>query len=224
MTRPMTIIGAALFAALLTPSFAFAATATSTVNVRSAPVNGPVVDVLRAGQQVDVDRCTPSGWCYVTKPGPDGWVSAAFLSNDEGDDDDDRGPPSRPDRPGRPDADVSIGFAVPGFSFQMGNGGFDRPGRPGGHRPGGPGSHGERDQACFYERSNFRGDSFCADPGDRIARLGRWDDEIGSIRIRGDAEALVCQDEDFDGRCVVVTRDVRDLGPASDQISSIRVR
>src|SRR5690606_17121418 len=124
------------------PSIASAATATSNVNVRNAPVNGAVVDVLRAGQQVEIDRCS-GGWCYVVKPGPDGWVSASYLSND--DDDDDFDEPARPSRPSRPD--VSIGFSIPGFNFQIGNGGFDvRPGRPG--RPGG-GNRG--DQVCFYE-------------------------------------------------------------------------
>lgn len=208
MTRPMTILGAALLGALMLPSFAFGATAISSVNVRSAPVNGAVVDVLRPGQQVDIDRCTSSGWCYVNKAGPDGWVSARYLSNDDD--------PTRPNRPGNPSPDVSIGFTVPGFSFQIGNGGFDvRPGRPGG----------SRDSVCFYDRSNFRGDSFCARPGERIARLGSWDDRISSIRIRGDAQALVCERANFNGRCVVISRDVRDLGRRADnEISSIRVR
>lgn len=206
MTRPMTIFGAALLGALLLlPTVASAATATATVNVRSAPVNGAVVDVLRPGEQVDIDRCQSNGWCFVNKPGPDGWVSARYLSND--------GPATAP---GRPDVDVSIGFSIPGFSFQIGNGGFDiRPGRPG--RPG-------RDEVCFYERSNFRGDRFCAKPGDDIARLGRWNDAISSIRIRGDARALVCERVNFRGRCVVISRDAANLGPADDEISSIRVR
>jgi uncharacterized protein YraI len=202
----MTVFGAALLGALLIPSIAFGATATSAVNVRNAPVNGAVVDVLSPGEQVEIDRCQSNGWCYVTKPGPDGWVSARYLSND-----DDEGP-----APSRPDVDVSIGFSIPGFSFQIGNGGFDiRPGRPG--RPG-------RDEVCFYERSNFRGDRFCAQPGDDIARLGRWNDEISSIRIRGDARALVCENVNFRGRCVVISRNAANLGPANDEISSIRVR
>ena len=213
-------LGTMLLGVALLPSVASAATATSTVNVRSAPVNGAVVDVLRPGQQVDVDRCNSAGWCFVTKPGPDGWVSARYLSNDDAGYDDDfeddyDTPPSRPDRPSRPDVDVSIGFDVPGFSFQIGSGGFEgRPGRPS-----------RADQVCFYEDSNYRGDSFCVRPGENLARLGRWDDEISSIRIRGDAEALVCDRNNFNGRCVVVSRDVRDLGRrANDEISSIRVR
>jgi uncharacterized protein YraI len=201
---------AVLFATLLTPSLAQAATATSAVNVRNAPVNGAIVDTLQRGEQVDIDRCQSNGWCYVIKSGPDGWVSANYLSND-GDDD------SLPSRPSRPSADVSIGFSVPGFSFQIGNGGFDiRPNRP--HRPG------RYDQVCFYEDNNFRGDSFCARPGERLSSLGNWNDEISSIRVRGNAEALVCQDNNFRGRCVVVTRNISSLGAANDQISSIRVR
>jgi len=207
MTRPMTAIGAALIGALLLPSLAFGATATTNVNVRAQPVNGAVVDVLRPGQQVEIDRCQSNGWCYVRKDGPDGWVSSRYLTND-----DDR--PSPP--PSRPDVDVNIGFSIPGFSFQIGNGGFDiRPGRPG--RPG-------RDEVCFYERANFRGDSFCARPGEDIARLGRWNDQISSIRVRGDARALVCQHVNFGGRCVVISRDAANLGGADNEISSIRVR
>lgn len=208
MTRPMTILGAALFGALLFPSIASAATATSTVNVRSAPVNGAVVDVLRPGQQVDIERCLSNGWCLVNKAGPDGWVSSRYLSNDD--------VRPEPSRPNRPDVDVDIGFSIPGFSFQIGNGGFDiRPGRPG--RPG-------RDDVCFYERANFRGDSFCARPGEDIARLGRWNGEISSIRVRGDARALVCERPNFNGNCVVISRDAPRLGRADDRISSIRVR
>lgn len=207
MTRPMTILGAALFGALLFSTAASAATATTAVNVRNAPVNGAVVDVLRAGQQVDIDRCLSNGWCFVNKAGPDGWVSSRYLSND-----DDGPAPSRPDR----DVDVNIGFSVPGFSFQIGNGGFDiRPGRP--VRPG-------RDEVCFYERPNFRGDSFCAEPGDDIARLGRWNDQISSIRVRGDARALVCERTNFNGRCVVISRDAASLGRADNEVSSLRVR
>jgi len=191
---------------LLLATAANAAVATSSVNVRNAPVNGAVVDVLRPGQEVQIDRCE-RGWCYVIKPGPNGWVSANYLSDDDYDD-------IRP-APSRPDVDVSIGFSAPGFSFQIGSGGFDiRPNRP----------IRERDRVCFYERTNFRGDSFCARPGENLARLGRWDREISSIRVQGDARALVCERTNFNGRCIVISRDARNLGAANDRIRSIRVR
>lgn len=207
-----------LLGALFFASAANAAVATTTVNVRSAPVDGAVVDVLRPGQEVEIDRCN-GGWCFVIKQGPDGWVAASYLSDggDLGYDDEDDIDTQVivPDRPGRPDVDVNIGFNVPGFSFQVGSGGFDiRPGRPGGNR----------DRVCFYERTNLRGDSFCSRPGERLARLGRWDDAISSIEVRGDAQALVCERPNFNGRCIVISRTVGNLRGATGEISSIRVR
>lgn len=224
---PIKLAGAAalLLGSLFFAGAANAAVATSTVNVRSAPVSGAVVDVLRPGQEVEIDRCS-GGWCYVLKSGPDGWVSASYLSDDDSGYDDGSGYDDEddidtrvivPDRPGpgRPDVDVSIGFDVPGFSFQVGSGGFDiRPGRPGG----------TRDRVCFYERTNLRGDSFCARPGERLARLGRWDDTISSIEVRGDAQALICERPNFNGRCIVISRTVGNLRGATGEISSIRVR
>lgn len=200
-------IAAALLSAAALPGIAQAATATASVNVRSGPgTSYSVVDTLRAGQQVEIDRCT-GGWCFVEKSGPDGWVSARYLSDDDGIGGGTGG--------SRPDVDVSIGFSVPGFSFQIGSGGFNViPGRP----------IGRDAEVCFYERSNFRGASFCAEPGDRLTRLGSWADRISSIEVSGGAQALVCESTNFNGRCVVISRDVRDLRGADDRIRSIRVR
>jgi len=90
-------------AALAAPAYA-----TSTVNVRSGPGTGyGQVDVLRPGESVDIDYCRGS-WCFVNKSGPDGWVSASYLSrggydDDYYDDDDDFYIDSRPIyRPYRP--------------------------------------------------------------------------------------------------------------------------
>ncbi|MDC9825597.1 SH3 domain-containing protein [Devosia sp. ZB163] len=80
----------ALLALGLGVSAASAATAfaSATVNVRSGSGTGfSVVDVLRPGQQVEVDHCRGS-WCYVRKSGPDGWVSANYLSAGRSYDDD----------------------------------------------------------------------------------------------------------------------------------------
>ena len=75
------LIGSSV-AALAAPAFA-----TSNVNVRSGPCTGfGVVDVLRRGQRVDIDYCRGS-WCFVGQSGPDGWVSANYLSRDRYDDD-----------------------------------------------------------------------------------------------------------------------------------------
>ena len=105
---------------------------------------------------------------------------------------------------------------IPGFSFSIGNDDFDRPGRPG--RPD------RRDRVCFYEHFNYEGDRFCVRPGDRLRSLGDWNDRISSIRVIGDAEAQVCEHNNFRGRCIVVDESRRRLGGANDQISSVRVR
>lgn len=59
---------------------AFPARATGSVHVRSGPsIHYRIVDALRPGEPVDIRNCR-GGWCYVTHRGPDGWVSASFLS------------------------------------------------------------------------------------------------------------------------------------------------
>ena len=115
-------------------------------------------------------------------------------------------------------AQPTIIFQIPGFSLHIGDDDFndydDTPRR-----------RGRGDRVCFYEHINYGGDSFCVRPGERLRSLGRWNDKISSIRVRGDAEALVCQHIRFDGRCVTIDRSVRNLGRrGNDIISSIRVR
>lgn len=76
----------ATLAVLATTAAASAApaVATSNVNVRSGPGTGyGVVDALRRGERVDVQYCRGS-WCYIEKRGPDGWVSANYLSTGGG--------------------------------------------------------------------------------------------------------------------------------------------
>lgn len=200
----LTAIAASVFAAP-----AMADVATTTVNVRATP-GGSIVDVMRSGESATVTGQSGS-WCEVNRRGaPDGWVACRYLASDDGEDDEDVVAPSRPQ------PDVNISFSVPGFSFSIGQGDFDRPGRPGG---------GRNDRVCFFEHVNFGGDSFCARPGERIRSLGDWNDRISSIRVRGDARALVCEHNNFQGRCVVIDRNVRNLGQrGNDIISSIRVR
>jgi len=183
---------------------ALGAEATASVNVRSGPGTGyAVVDTLRAGESVDIDRCVSSGWCFVRKDGPDGWVSARYLSNDG----------SSSVR--APQPDVSLSFSIEGFSFSFGDGSFSI----GTSRPS------STARVCFYEDVNYGGDRFCLRPGQSLRALGDWNDEISSINVNGGAEALVCEHVNFQGRCVVVSRDIRDLGRrGSDRISSIRVR
>ena len=122
------LVGSAA-AALAVPAFA-----TSNVNVRSGPGTGYAqVDVLRRGEAVDIDYCRGS-WCLVRKSGPDGWVSANYLSRDSYDDDDYYDdydddyfyvePPRRiyrPYRPYRPYFGSSACIGSPNASFCISN-------------------------------------------------------------------------------------------------------
>jgi hypothetical protein len=85
-----------------TAAFAYPATATAPVNVRSGPSTGySIIDSLRRGETVDVQRCTGS-FCYVEKNGPNGWVSANYLARGGNDWDDDYYPYPPPRRPSPP--------------------------------------------------------------------------------------------------------------------------
>lgn len=207
MTHKKTLLAmAALVGGLLfAPGMAVADEARVHLNVRTGPGTGyAAFDVLRPGENVRVIRRS-GGWCYVAKAGRDGWVSCRYLTDSDG-----------PIRRGDRDADVSIQFSIPGFSLSFGDRGFfiDRPPR-----------RDRRDRVCFYEHVNYEGDRFCMRPGQRERSLGAWNDRISSIRVRGGAEALVCEHNNFNGRCVVIDRNVRNLGRrGNDIISSIRVR
>ncbi|HEV7345899.1 MAG TPA: SH3 domain-containing protein [Devosia sp.] len=82
LSKKLMAAGLAGLAIMATTATAFAAPAfaTGNVNVRSGPGTGyNRVDTLRRGEHVDVQQCRGS-WCYVEKRGPDGWVSANYLS------------------------------------------------------------------------------------------------------------------------------------------------
>lgn len=211
----MSLSKAVLLAGALTLSSAAAAMAaqsTVALHVRSGPSTGyGVVDTLYAGESVNVQECASNGWCRITHSGPDGWVSARYLTDTSSRNDRDERP-SRPDRTPRPDINFSI--SGPGFGFSIGNGsGFDwRPRNRGGY-------------VCFYEDFNFRGDRFCARPGQKDRRLGSFNDKISSIRVVGNAEVQVCEDYNYRGRCAVLDSSNRSLnGRNNDIISSYRVR
>jgi hypothetical protein len=204
---------AVLAGTIAAPGLANAEQATVNLNVRSGPgAQYGVVDVLRPGVHVDVDRRS-GDWCHLDKPGQDGWVSCGYLTAD----DRDQGPrPGPGPRPGNDRPDVSLGFSIPGFSVHIGPGGFGFGPRPGRDR---------NAQVCFYEDVNYRGRSLCMSPGQNYARLTSWNDRISSIRVRGRAEALVCEDWNYGGRCITVDRNQPSLGRGgNDRISSIRVR
>ena len=72
-------LAAALSAGAMTA--AAATESTTTLNVRSGPSTAyTVVDTLYSGERVDVKRCQTNGWCLIAHNGPDGWVSASYLT------------------------------------------------------------------------------------------------------------------------------------------------
>lgn len=112
MNAMSSITAVAVLAGLTSVPAAMGAEATVSLNVRSGPSTAySVVDVLYAGENVDVEQCRSSGWCYVTHSGPDGWVSARYLTGERftDDEDDDRVVVRRP----------NVTFS---FSFGRGNG------------------------------------------------------------------------------------------------------
>lgn len=209
-------------------------TVTSNVNVRSGPgTNFAVVDTARRGQQVDVQQCQGS-WCYVNTRGAAGWVSAQYLSAN--------GSPVNPSQPG-----ISFGFNLgpngPNVNIGIGNqppqAQPQRPPRPpmaqpqpprppmwgGNQRPPRPPIVAPQPVAevCFFERSRFRGESFCLESGDSVRDLRDWTDRISSVENRYGVSVQVCSDTNY-RNCRTYTTSAGDLNDFDDYIASIRVR
>jgi hypothetical protein len=180
----------------LPAAYAAPGVVTGNVNVRSGPgTNYAVVDVVARGTQVDVQQCQGS-WCYINKSGPDGWVSASYLSAG--------GRPVNPSQPG-----LSFGFTIGGPNgpqISIGVGNQPQP-RPPVVRPLPEPIFGE---VCFYDRTRFRGSSFCLESGDSIRNLGDWTDRISSL-------------ENY-RNCRTYTTSASSLGDFDDYIVSVRVR
>lgn len=187
---------------------------TSNVNVRSGPgTNFAVVDVAARGTQVDVQQCQGS-WCYITKSGPDGWVSASFLAAG--------GTPVNPSNPG-----ISFGFTIggpngPQISIGVGNQPQPQP-QPQPPRPHPPIIEPVFDEVCFYDRVRYQGPSFCAEAGDNFRNLGDWTDRISSIDNQNGLEVQVCSEPNY-RNCRVYTTSASSLGDFDDYIASIRIR
>lgn len=202
-------VAAAAVVVFLPAAQAAPGTATNNVNVRSGPgTNYAVVDTLRRGEQVDVQRCQGS-WCYVVKPGPDGWVSASYLAAS--------GRPVNPSNPG-----ISFGFTIGGSGgpqISIGVGNQPQPPRP--PRP--PVIQPVYEDVCFYDRTRMRGDSFCMEPGESIRDLRGWTDRISSFDNPDGLEVQVCTEPNFRG-CRTYTTGASSLGDFDDYIASVRVR
>jgi uncharacterized protein YraI len=66
---------------VVTAGAALAAVATTSVNVRTGPgTSYGILDQLSPGDRVAVTD-QAGGWCEVSRPGPNGWVSCAYLTS-----------------------------------------------------------------------------------------------------------------------------------------------
>ena len=201
-------VAATAVVVFLPAAYAAAGVVTGNVNVRSGPgTNYAVVDVVARGTPVDVQQCQGS-WCYIAKSGPDGWVSASYLSAGGGS-------PVNPSQPG-----ISFGFSTgpngPTFNFGIGQQPQVQPPRPPVIQP----VYGE---VCFYDRTRFRGTSFCLESGERIRNLGDWADRISSVENPDGLQVQVCSESNY-RNCRTYTTSASSLGDFDDYIVSVRVR
>jgi uncharacterized protein YraI len=214
-------------------------TVTTNVNVRSGPgTNYGVVSVALQGQRVDVQQCERS-WCYISAGRVSGWVSQQYLQATGGG--------NTPNRPGSNQPGFNFDIDIPGGpSISIGTGNqrpqppappVVRPDprppvvRPEPPRPMPP-PRPPRPQpvpqpvaqdVCFFDRSQFRGDSFCLQPGDAQRDLRGWADRISSIDNPGRYTIEVCSERNFRG-CRTYTTSASSLGDFDDYIASIRIR
>jgi hypothetical protein len=81
-----------------------------------------------------------------------------------------------------------------------------------------------RDQVCFYTDAYFRGESFCANIGERARDVGdHLNDRISSIRIFGRADVTVFEDVNFGGSRRTFDRDIAYLAEWNDRITSFQI-
>ncbi len=246
---PITIIMFSVISSISAP-YAAPATATLALNVRSGPgIKYSVIDTLKAGQQVNSTGCE-NGWCYIVKPGPNGWVSEIYLR---------MGGPQRPDpvlqnlpfqlkqpqstppqlpwlfkpaQPDQPSRPVAKPFTLPKTPVQPPQ--FPWPVKPGPtlfpfNLDNGASSEvapiPSPYQACFFDGENFTSESKCVTSGRSFSRLGpKWNDRISSVKIRPGARITLCQSQNFQAPCASFNSNIAVLPPQlNNKVTSGRV-
>jgi uncharacterized protein YraI len=205
-------VAAAAVVVFLPAAQAAPGTITTNVNVRSGPGTGyGVVDVATRGTAVDVQQCQGS-WCYISKPGPDGWVSSNYINRSSG------GTTATPVQPG-----VNFGINVPGgpsINFGVGNQQTAPIIRP---TPPRPQPQPVYDEVCFFDQTRQRGASFCLEEGQGIRDLGNWADRISSIDNPGGYAVQICTETRYQG-CRTYTTSASSLGDLNDYSASVRIQ
>lgn len=132
-------------------------------------------------------------------------------------------PVPRADVPGgAPDDGFSIPAPLNGDDFASANSGWHFRGFGPQHRlmaeAGGLDQPGE---ACFYEGPDFAGAGFCLREGQSLASLGRWSDNIASIRNPDGLKVSLCGDPGLG--CQVFDTSTPDLPDLGGPLSSITI-
>jgi hypothetical protein len=80
-------------------------------------------------------------------------------------------------------------------------------------------------EACFFDKANFGGASFCLEAGDIENKLSsKWNDRISSIQITGDISVDLCSDKNLYGLCGTFVSDVKVLSSKlNNKVTSIEV-
>jgi len=214
MSISKSIIGAAAFAACMLSAgsvLAVEAAAKSTVNVRTGPgTSYGIVGQLTPGEIVNVTECAPSNFCFVERNGPDGWVSANYLTAVEDEEEEEM------EEGGGANPDCSFGFVVgpggPSLSISCG----DAPLPPAPPAPPAPAAA----EACLYTGNNFNGDDLCVGVGVRNALNATFNNKISSIELNGGAKAMLCDGPNLTGVCKNITVDTAPLQPSINNKTS----
>jgi uncharacterized protein YraI len=208
------MIGVVAFAACLLSAgsvLAVEAAAKSTVNVRTGPgTSYGIVGQLTPGEIVNVTECAPSNFCFVERNGPDGWVSANYLTAVEDEEEEEM------EEGGGANPDCSFGFVVgpggPSLSISCG----DAPLPPAPPAPPAPAAA----EACLYTGNNFNGDDLCVGVGVRNALTATFNNKISSIELNGGAKAMLCDGPNLTGVCKNITVDTAPLQPSINNKTS----
>jgi hypothetical protein len=88
------------------------------------------------------------------------------------------------------------------------------------------GGRAPRNGACFFMDADYRGSSFCMNPGESQRKLqDPFSDGISSIQVFGRVRVVVHEHENFGGASRTFTGDASNLaGDFNDKITSIEVR
>lgn len=207
-----------------TAAMAFEATADVALNLRTGPgTDFSILDTLDQNELVNVFECTDGGWCYVNQDGPDGWVSASYLTQ--------VAPPAPPappapapnpnPQPNDPNCrfEVTLGGGQPQFNLVCDNGN-----PPANNPPAPPANPGPApNTACFYTGQNYNGAEFCNGIGTLQTLNAQYNDRISSVKINGNIEVKLCNNAFLGGTCTTLNASKANLGAANNKASSIKI-